>query len=82
MTMNISDLGDGKMTIKIAGDSVEVSKEASVKETLKKELENRGIDSFVVLVDGGEVTDTVNLPEIFGDCDSVEVQRYTKPGKD
>ena len=81
MTMNISDLGDGKMTIKIAGVAVEVAKEAGVKETLKAELENRGISSFVILVDGEEITNTDDLPDTFEDCDTVEVQRYTKPGR-
>ena len=79
MTMNLDDLNNGHVTITVAGQEVEVSASDSIKETLKGILQEKGIDSFTILVDGDEVVSTENLPETFSDH-IVEVQRYVKPG--
>lgn len=68
-------------TIIIAGDNVEVELEDSIMETLKDELENRGIDSFTVLIDGREITNSNDFPETFADCGTVEVRRSVKAGR-
>ena len=78
--MQLGELNGGKTKVKIAGSEVEVMKSDVVKDTLKKLLQERGIDSFTILVDGAEVTSTSMLPETFGDS-VIEVQRYVKPGK-
>ena len=78
MSMNLNDL-NGKRTIKVAGETVEVNSTDSVKETLKSLLQVKGIDSFTILVDGEEITSSEDLPDTFEDHE-VEVQRYVKPG--
>lgn len=77
--MNRDDLSKEKTIIKVAGEEVEVNADASVKETLKKVLEQKGIDSFTVLVDGREIDNTNNLPETFAEHE-IEVKRYVKAG--
>ncbi len=70
---------NGHRNILIAGEDLEVKGTDPMKETLKRILSSKGIDSFTVLVDGEEVTSTSDMPDTFGDHD-VEVQRYVKPG--
>lgn len=77
--MNLNELSKEKAIIKVAGEEVEVNTDASVKETLKKVLEQKGIDSFTVLVDGREIDNTNNLPETFEEHE-IEVKRYVKAG--
>jgi hypothetical protein len=77
--MNLNELKNGKTTISVAGEEVEVNASDPVKETLKKILQDKGIDSFTILVDGTEVTSTGDLPESF-DEHEVEVKRYVKAG--
>jgi hypothetical protein len=77
--MRLEDMDNGNLTIRIAGEPVEVRPGDSVKDTLKAELQRRGIDSFTILVDGDEVEDTSDLPETFAGH-TVEVKRYVKPG--
>ena len=79
MTMNLDDLGNGHVTITVAGEQVEVNANDNMKETLKGILQEKGIDSFTILVDGEETTSTADLPETFAGH-TVEVQRYVKPG--
>jgi hypothetical protein len=78
--MRASELaGEGEAKVIIAGTEVAVDKNASVKDTLKKILAEKGIDSFTILVDGDEINDTADLPNQF--CDhNIEVERYVKPG--
>ena len=76
--MQLNDL-NGKTTVKIAGEEVSVNASDSIKDTLKRLLEEKGIDSFTIPVDGGEVASTDDLPETFADHE-VEVQRYVKAG--
>jgi len=80
--MRIDDLQEasGRKTITIAGEQVEVDEDADVIETLKKELSERGIDSFSIVVDGQEIQDSSELPKTFGDCQELSVNRYVKPG--
>lgn len=77
--MNLNELKNEKTTVTIAGDEVEVKKADPVKETLTKLLQDKGIDSFTILVDGEEVTSTDNLPATF-DGHDIEVERYVKAG--
>ena len=77
--MNLDDL-NGKVIIKVAGEDVEVHSSDTVKETLKNLLQEKGIDSFTILVDGDEILSTDDLPKTFGDCDSLEVQKNVKVG--
>ena len=77
--MNLNDLGNGKVAIMVAGETVEVNASDPAGDTLKRILQEKGIDSFTILVDGNEVTSTSDLPETFADH-TVEVQRYVKPG--
>ena len=79
--MNMGDFREGASTVKIlvAGDEIEVQKSDAVYPTLKRILEEKGIDSFTIIVDGVEVTETSTLPATF-EGHEVEVQRYTKPG--
>jgi len=77
--MNLTELNNGKVTVTIAGEEVEVKATDSVKDTLKKLLEDKGIDSFTIIVDGREVTSTADLPQTFAGHE-VEVERYVKAG--
>ena len=78
--MNLNDMNDNnEIEITVAGDKVKVQATDNVKDTLKRILQERGIDSFTILVNGQEVTSTTNLPATFED-NEVEVERYVKPG--
>lgn len=77
--MNLDDLGNGKTTLTVAGEEIEVNTSDSVKETVKRILQEKGIDSFTILVDGKEIGSTSELPEKF-DEHGIEVQRYIKAG--
>ncbi|MDP2959968.1 MAG: hypothetical protein Q8N71_00970 [candidate division Zixibacteria bacterium] len=77
--MNVNDLKNEKVKITIAGEDVEVKRGDPVKDTLTRILQEKGIDSFTILVDGAEVTSTSDLPEIF-DGHEIEVERYVKAG--
>jgi len=77
--MNLNELKEEKTTITIAGEEVEVKKGDAVKDTLTRILQEKGIDSFTILVDGEEVTSTDNLPATF-DGHDIEVERYVKAG--
>ncbi len=76
--MQLDDM-NGHVVIIVAGEEVEVNKSDPVKDTLRSILKEKGIDSFTILVNGEEVTDTGALPPTFADND-IEVQRYVKPG--
>jgi hypothetical protein len=80
--MNLNELNNGarEFTINIAGDEVKVETTAKVKETIKAKLEERGIDSFTIIIDGEEITSSTEIPETFDECDTVEVRRYVKAG--
>ena len=77
--MNLNELANGKAIITVAGEEVEVNVSDSVKDNLKRILQEKGIDSFTILVDGSEITATSDLPESFGEHE-VEVKRYVKAG--
>ncbi len=77
--MNLNELKDGKIKITIAGESIEVKRGDPVKDTLTRMLQEKGIDSFTILVDGEEVTSTNDLPATF-DGHEIEVERYVKAG--
>lgn len=77
--MNLNELENQKTKIKVAGEEVEVKATDSVKDSLKRILQEKGIDSFTILVDGEEVTSTADLPETFNGHE-VEVERYVKAG--
>lgn len=76
--MNLNELNN-KVAVTIAGEEVEVNASDSVKDTLKRILQEKGIDSFTILVDGKEMTSTSDLPQTFADHE-IEVQRYVKAG--
>ena len=76
--MNVNEL-NSKTTITVTGDKVEVQSSDSVKDTLKRILQERGIDSFTILVDGEEIVSTNDLPERF-EGHEIEVKRYVKAG--
>lgn len=77
--MELSEMNGDKVKITVAGNEIEVNKTDRVKETLKKILQEKGINSFTILVNGEEITSTENLPETFGEH-KIEVERYVKPG--
>lgn len=77
--MNLNELKNEKITVTIAGEEVEVKRGDAVKDTLTRILQEKGIDSFTILVDGEEVTSTDNLPTTF-DGHDIEVERYVKAG--
>jgi len=77
--MNLNELKNEKVKVTIAGEDVEVKRNDPVKDTLTRILQEKGIDSFTILVDGEEVTSTNNLPETF-DGHQIEVERYVKAG--
>jgi len=77
--MNLTELKNEKVKITIAGEEVEVKATESVKDTLTRILQEKGIDSFTILVDGEEVTSTNDLPATF-DGHDIEVERYVKAG--
>ncbi len=77
--MNLNELKNEKTNVTIAGEEVEVKRGDSVKDTLTRILQEKGIDSFTILVDGEEVTSTDNLPATF-DGHDIEVERYVKAG--
>jgi hypothetical protein len=76
--MNLNELG-AKTVITVTGEEIEVNATDSVKDTLKRLLQEKGIDSFTILVDGKEMTSTADLPQTFADHE-IEVQRYVKAG--
>lgn len=76
--MNLNELG-AKTVITVTGEEIEVNATDSVKDTLKRLLQEKGIDSFTILVDGKEMTSTAYLPQTFADHE-IEVQRYVKAG--
>ena len=78
--MNLNELANAKATITIAGEEVEVNASDSVKDTIKRILQEKGIDSFTILVDGREVTATTDLPQTFSGHE-IEVERYVKAGR-
>jgi len=77
--MNLNELANAKATITVAGEEVEVNASDSAKDALKRILQEKGIDSFTILVDGKEITATSDLPETFSDHE-IEVKRYVKAG--
>ena len=77
--MNVNELGTNKSNITITGEKVEVNTSDPVKETLKRILQEKGIDSFTILVDGEEIVSTNDLPDQFRDHE-IEVKRYVKAG--
>ena len=77
--MNLNELANAKATITVAGEEVEVNASDSAKDVLKRILQEKGIDSFTILVDGKEITATSDLPETFSDHE-IEVKRYVKAG--
>jgi len=77
--MNLNELKNEKVKVTIAGEEVEVKASDSVKDTLTRLLQEKGIDSFTILVDGEEVTSTNDLPQTF-DGHDIEVERYVKAG--
>ena len=77
--MNLNELENAKVKVVVCGENIEVNASDSVKDTLKTILDEKGIDSFTILVDGAEVTSTNDLPLTF-DSHEVEVQRYVKAG--
>ena len=77
--MNVNELGTNKTNVTITGEKVEVNASDSVKETLKRILQEKGIDSFTILVDGEEIVSTNDLPDQFRDHE-IEVKRYEKAG--
>ena len=77
--MNLGELNNGHVNINVAGDAVEVNSSDAVKETLKRILAQKGIDSFTIIVDGSEIEATADLPETFAGHE-VEVKRYVKAG--
>jgi len=77
--MNLNELTNAKATITVAGEEVEVNASDSVKDSIKRILQDKGIDSFTILVDGREITSTAELPQTFADHE-IEVQRYVKAG--
>jgi len=79
--MDLGDLNGGHRTVMIAGEAVSVSSSANIKKTLKNELEQRGLDSFIIVINGDEITDSNDIPETFGEVQSVEVNRYVKAGR-
>ena len=78
--MNLNELSNAKATINVAGEEVEVNAADSVKDALKRILQEKGIDSFTILVDGKEVTATEDLPQTFSGHE-IEVERYVKAGR-
>ena len=78
--MNLNDMNDNnEVEITIAGETVKVQATDNIKDTLKRILQEKGINSFTILVNGEEVTSTANLPLTF-ESNIVEVERYVKPG--
>ena len=77
--MNLNELNNQKVVVTIAGEEVEVNAADSVKDTLKKILQDKGIDSFTIIVDGKEITATADLPQSFTGHE-IEVERYVKAG--
>ena len=77
--MNLNELRNEKTNVTIAGEEVEVKRGDSVKDTLPSIRQEKGIDSFTILVDGEEVTSTDDLPATF-DGHDIEVERYVKAG--
>lgn len=77
--MNVNELGTNKAVITVTGEKVEVHASDPVKETLKRILQEKGIDSFTILVDGEEIVSTNDLPAQFSDHE-IEVKRYVKAG--
>jgi hypothetical protein len=79
-SLNQGAAGNGKFSVIIAGNGVEVNETDNVKDTLKRLLTNAGITSFTIFLDGDEIQSSEDLPDTFEDCTTLEVQKYTKSG--
>lgn len=77
--MDLGQLTEGNVTVKIAGERVPVDSDDNVRDTLHSLLDARGISSFSVYVDGTEIRDSRDLPDTFGDH-VIEVQKQVKAG--
>ena len=77
--MNRNELSSTKVKFTVAGEEIEVNAADQVENTVRRILDEKGIDSFALIVDGEEVTRTADLPATFGDHD-IEVKRYVKAG--
>ena len=77
--MNLNELGNDKTIITIAGEELEVNATDAVEVTLKRILQEKGLDSFTIIVDGKEIMATADLPETFAEHE-IEVKRYVKAG--
>ena len=80
--MNLNELSNNNFSISICGENVEVNKDSNVKETLKTILEDKGINSFAVFIDGEMMETSTQFPETFEGCEVVEVRRAGKAGMD
>ena len=78
--MDLQDLGNGSREIVVIGEVIEVAGDAPVASTLKSILQEKGIDSFTILIDGVEYDSTKVMPATFNDVDSIEVEKYVKAG--
>ena len=77
--MRRDDLENGDAVVIIAGEEVKVNATDPVKSTLKRITEEKGLDSFTILVDGEEIESSEDLPETF-EGNNIEVKRYVKAG--
>lgn len=79
--MNLNELAEErKVTIKVCGENVIVDSSDEIVSTLRTILEERGIDSFSIVIDGSEVVNINTIPSTFGDVTFVEVMRQAKAG--
>jgi len=70
----------GRVVVKVAGEDVMVDRNANVLETVKRLVREHGLGNPVqVIVDGEEVMDPQDLPDVIGEH-IIELRRYAKAG--
>lgn len=77
--MDIRELNEVTTKFIVYGEEVEVNPQANVKRTLLEKFRELGITSTPIFVDGEEVLDANDLPDVF-EGHTVEIKKYMKAG--
>lgn len=70
----------GRKRIKYLGEYTDVDADSPVVATLKGMLARSGVDSFDLIIDGNEISDSGSIPATFAGVGELEVRRYVKAG--
>ena len=69
--------GDSMATVIVDGRERSVERSANTRATLKNLIQEQGISTYSILVNGKEVTSAADLPETIGE-NQITVMKYDK----